>query len=149
MSSFLQYGYLGLIGLVIVLSYQIVIKESARPFKQTIILLMVFIIVSLSGGAVGYLWASKELEAANAKKSAIAFVMEQVQSMRENHEKEMEPLQNALSDASKNMTSSLLDSTRKQYRDDIIAIAEVIRSRDAIFASQLSALQSLAHENIQ
>ncbi|VVM57790.1 hypothetical protein PS645_01094 [Pseudomonas fluorescens] len=143
MSSFLQFGYLGLLGLVIYLGYRIVVKDSARPFSQVIILILIFVIISVGGGGVGYLWASKELEAANAKKSTIATVMEQVKSLQEMHIKDMEPLQSALSDASKNLTRSYSDDLRKQYREDIISLNEVIRSRDEAFASQISALQKL------
>lgn len=149
MSSFLQYGYLGFLGLVIFLSYRVVVKDSNRPFAQTIVLLFVFILISISGGGVGYLWASKELETANAKKSTIVVVMEQIQSMQEAHKKDMEPLQNALNDASNNLRLSMLENTRKQYREEIIAINDVIRSRNDAFASQISAFQPLAHEKTQ
>ncbi len=146
MSGFLQFGYLGLLGLVIYLSYRIVVKDSRWSFSQAVILILIFVVISIGGGGVGYLWASKELEAANAKKSTTAIVMEQVKSLQEMHKKDMEPLQSALSDASKNLTTSYIESYRKQYREEITSLNDVIRSRNEAFTSQISALQKMVLE---
>ncbi|KIK90032.1 hypothetical protein [Pseudomonas sp. W15Feb9B] len=146
MSGFLQFGYLGLLGLVIYLSYRIVVKDSRWSFSQAVILIAIFVVISIGGGGVGYLWASKELEAANAKKSTTAIVMEQIKSLQEMHKKDMEPLQNVLNDASSNLTASYAESSRKQYRDEIIYLNDIIRSRNEAFTSQISALQKMIFE---
>lgn len=149
MSGFLQYGYLGFLGLVIYLSYRIIVKDSSRSFTHTVILLFLFIIISIGSSGVGYFWASKEFEAANAKKSTTVIVMEQVKSLQEMHQKDMEPLQSALDDAVHNFKISASESYRKQYREEISYINEVIRSRNNAFESQISALKNLFHDKGQ
>ncbi|NUU35114.1 hypothetical protein [Pseudomonas sp. C2B4] len=143
MSGFLQYGYLGFLGLVMYLIYKIVTKDSSKSFFQICVLLLVFIVISIGGGGMGYMWASKELEAANAKKSTAVLIMDQVKSLQEMHHKDMEPLQSALDDASKNLKISVSEGFRKQYRDEIISLNEVITSRNDSFTKQMSALQNL------
>jgi len=149
MSTFLQYGYLGFLGLVVLLSYRIIVNNSGRTFVQSVVLLGFFVLISAVVGGAGYLWASKELEAANAKKSSIALIIDQVNLMQTAHKQDMQPLQKALDEATDKWSHSLLNSTRKEYHDEVVAINEIITARNNSFLSQLSALQALAHDKAQ
>lgn len=149
MSTFLQYGYLGFLGLVVLLSYKIIVSNSGRTFVQSIVLLGFFVLISTVVGGTGYLWASKELEAANAKKSSIALIIDQVNLMQAAHKQDMQPLQKALDEATNNWSRSVLNSTRKEYHDEVVAINEIITARNNAFLSQLSALKTLAHDKAQ
>lgn len=149
MSTFLQYGYLGFLGLVVLLSYKIIVSNSGRTFVQSIVLLGFFVLISTVVGGTGYLWASKELEAANAKKGSIALIIDQVNLMQAAHKQDMQPLQKALDEATNNWSRSVLNSTRKEYHDEVVAINEIITARNNAFLSQLSALKTLAHDKAQ
>lgn len=149
MSTFLQYGYLGFLGLVVLLSYKIIVSNSGRTFVQSVVLLGFFVLISTVVGGAGYLWASKELEAANAKKSSIALIIDQVNLMQAAHKQDMQPLQKALDEATNNWSRSVLNSTRKEYHDEVVAINEIITARNNAFLSQLSALKTLAHDKAQ
>jgi len=149
MSAFLQYGYLGFLAIMIGLSYKIIVNTSSRTFAQTIVLLAFFTMISTGVGVVGYLWASKELDAANARKSSLALMIEQVKSMQDAHAQEMLPLQKALDEASDKMMRSVLTSTRKEYREEVVEINEIITARNNAFSSQLSAVQALAQDKAQ
>ncbi|BBV97751.1 MULTISPECIES: hypothetical protein [Pseudomonas] len=149
MSTFLQYGYLGFLGLVVLLSYRIIVNNSGRTFVQSIVFLGFFGLIATVGGGAGYMWASKELEAANAKKSSIALILDQVNLMQAAHKQDMQPLQEALDDATNNWSRSVLNSTRKEYHDEVVAINEIITARNNAFLSQLSTLQALTHDKAQ
>ncbi len=134
---------------MVLLSYKIIVNNSGRTFVQSIVLLGFFVLISTVVGGAGYLWASKELEAANAKKSSIALIIDQVNLMQAAHKQDMQPLQKALDEATNNWSRSVLNSTRKEYHDEVLAINEIITARNNAFLSQLSALQTLAHDKAQ
>lgn len=147
MSSSLQYGYLGFLAVIMFLSYSIINKKTSRPFFHTMAFLVAFDILSVAGGGVGYLWASKELAAENAKKSTAVLIAEQVALLQSRHQKNMEPLQDLLSSASEKMSKAVFDDNRNKYREEVVSINALINKREEVFATQIAAAKSL-FENV-
>ena len=120
-SDFLQFGYLGLLAMLVFLCYRIIEGSyaSGRSFNQTLVILCFFSLVSLIGGGTGYLWASKELEVAKAKESTASILKKQIIAAREAHIKSMEPLQSALNGAAEKLNSSVISVTRQEHLAEI------------------------------
>ncbi|EPL1043883.1 hypothetical protein L9F57_005499, partial [Klebsiella pneumoniae] len=61
--EFLKYGYLGLLAIIIVLSYRIIINGNNKNHKtsRVIYILLAFSLINFLSGFMGYIWASKEL----------------------------------------------------------------------------------------
>lgn len=141
-SEYLQFGYLGLLALLVVLCYRIIENSTKhqRPFKETLVILIFFSLLSLVGGGAGYFWASKELEVAKAKESTAAILKQQINAIRQSHLESMAPLQAALKDATDKMASSLLSPTRQEHMTEINQINAVIQDREAQLDQSISAL---------
>lgn len=147
-SEFLQFGYLGLLALLVVLCYRIIessIKQQ-RPLKEILVILVLFSLVSLVGGGAGYFWASKELEVAKARESTAAILKQQVNTIRQAHLESMVPLQLALKNASERMSDSVLPSTRQEHMAEINQISAVIQEREAQLDKSISALNGVFNQ---
>lgn len=150
-SQLLQFGYLGLLALLIILCYQVIERstKSQRPFKETLIILVFFSLISLIGGAAGYLWASKELEVAKTKESTAAILKQQVNAIREAHLNSMRPLQAALNNAAENLNESVLSSNRQEHIAEINQINAEIQSREVQFSKTISNLNGVFNQVAQ
>ncbi|MCQ4266750.1 hypothetical protein NAV28_05920 [Pseudomonas stutzeri] len=150
-SQFLQFGYLGLLALLIVLCYRVIegSTKSQRPFKETLIILVFFSLISLVGGGTGYLWASKELEVAKTKESTAAILKQQVNAMREAHLNSMLPLQVALNNAAENLSESVLSSNRQEHIAEINQINSAIQARESQFSKTISDLNGAFNQVAQ
>ncbi len=147
-SDFLQFGFLGLVGLLITLCYKIVsiVETKNRPLGHTLTLLGVFTVIAISGGSAGYLWASKELEVMQAKESITKVIESQINNIRKSHVAELAPLQKALDDAVKSLEFSSLNETRNEHLSEITRINEIIDSRKHTHNKEIEAL-SIAFNN--
>lgn len=148
MYEFLQFGYLGLLALLIVLCYRIIddSAKSQRSFKETLVILIFFSLISLVGGGTGYFWASKELEVVKAKESTAAILKQQVNAMRDAHLKSMVPLQSALNNASEKMNESLLNVTRQEHMAEINQINAAIKERESQLNQNISTLNGVFNQ---
>lgn len=144
-SEFLQFGYLGLLAMLIYFCYQIIdgSKESNRTFNQTLIILGFFTLFSLISGGVGYMWASKELEVAKTNESAVSMLKQQIEAIRVVHTKSMEPLKIALNSTVKKYNSSIYSSTRGEYLNEIDRINGVIQMREKLYHSEIEGIKNV------
>lgn len=147
-SEFLQFGYLGLLALLVVLCYRIIESSTKhqRPFKETLIILIFFSLVSLVGGGAGYFWASKELEVAKAKESTAAILKQQINTIRQSHLESIAPLQVALKNATEKMADSVSRSTRQEHMTEINQINALIQKREAQLDKSISALNGVFNQ---
>ncbi|WP_157958780.1 hypothetical protein [Salinicola sp. RZ23] len=147
-SEFLKFGYLGLVAMLVYLCYRIIegSKSGGHSFKETIIILCFFSLVSLIGGGSGYLWAEKELEVAKTKESTASILKQQLLAERESHEKAVEPLQNALDGAAESFNSSVLNSTRQEYIQEINQLNKLIQTREDAFSNRVQALKDVFNQ---
>ncbi|EMC8496372.1 hypothetical protein VLL38_002812 [Klebsiella pneumoniae] len=142
--EFLKYGYLGLLAIIIVLSYRIIINGNNKNHKtsRVIYILLAFSLINFLSGFMGYIWASKELEVA-AKKATTASILDtHIRNITKKHEDDMLPLQLALKSTVDNLKVSLLESTRSQYLNEIERINKVIREREIIFSENINNLKN-------
>ena len=150
LSEFLQFGYLGLLGLLITLCYKIVAitERKDRYLKHTLTLLGVFSAIAFIGGGAGYIWASKELEVVQAKESLDNIKKIQVSELRQAHKTELEPLQKALADTVRSLELSALNSTRNEHLEEISRLNDLIKSRKESNAAEIKAVASVFNETI-
>ena len=141
-SEFLQFGYLGFLALMIFLCYRIIEggSNSGRTFRETLVILLFFTLISLIGGSTGYLWASKELEVAKAKESTASILKHQIIAEREAHIRAMQPLQEALDSVARKLNGSVLNSTRREHLDELSQLNQVIQNREEQLSTKIGAL---------
>jgi hypothetical protein len=134
-----------------VLCYRIIqgSTQSQRSFKETLIILIFFSLVSFVGGGAGYFWASKELEVAKTKESTAAILKQQVNAMREAHLNSMLPLQSALNNAAEEMSKGVLPIVRQEHMAEIQQINAVIQERESQFNKNISALNGVFNQVTQ
>ncbi|KJG10734.1 hypothetical protein C0W96_02115 [Photobacterium kishitanii] len=146
--EFLKFGYLGLLAILVILCYKIIENgtKNNRPLKETLIILTFFSSLSLIGGTVGYLWASKELEVARAKESTAEILKQQINTIIQLHNNSMAPLQLALKNSTEKMTESYLSTLREQYMREIDQINTVIQGREPELEKRISALNTVFNQ---
>lgn len=151
MSQYLQFGYLGLLALLVVLCFRIIEAslKNQRPFRETIIILICFSLISIVGGVAGYLWASKELDVAKTKESTAEILNKQLNAIREAHLRSMNPLQSALDNASNKMSNSVLNTTRKEYISEINEINAIIQERETQLNKNISLLNEVFNKETE
>ncbi len=138
MFNFLQYGYLGFLASIIYCCYKIIQNEKTdRTFKQTCVILALFVLIGLIAGGVGYIWTAKKLEASQ--------IMErQIEALRKIHYEEMKPLQNALDDSGKTISNYTSGGDyRKKQLDEFNSINSAIKMREEVYNEQLKSLKSV------
>lgn len=146
LSEFLQFGYLGLLGLLITLCYKIVALTETRnrALRHTLTLLILFAVIAFSGGGAGYIWASKELEVVQKKESLANIKKGQISEIRKAYEAEITPLQEGLANAVSSLQISGYDSrSRDEYLQQIERIEALIQMRKQALANEISAIQSV------
>ena len=96
MSQFnlIQYGYLGLLAMMLAIGGKSVntYLKSSNPPKHGVLLIVLFFLLSVTGGVFGYIWAAKELKSSLAKKSTVAIIESEISKARERLERSLEPL---------------------------------------------------------
>jgi hypothetical protein len=142
-SGFLQYGYLGLLALLIWLCYKIIEQSpnANRSFSQTIWMLVAFSIASIICGLAGFLWASKELEISKSKEGVAALLKQEIDEERKSHEAAMKPLLLALNGVTDKLNFSSFDTERRQHMDELQQINAVIQGREAQFTKRLEVIK--------
>ncbi|WP_373072746.1 hypothetical protein [Sulfurimonas sp.] len=113
--NILQYGYLGLLAIMIYLCYKIIsnYQKHNTPFIQTIILVIIFLGISCVGGYMGYLWADKELKVALSKETSLTIMKEQIQAARKRLESNKKTLKKAQAKALNDANAGyMLDGAR-------------------------------------
>lgn len=146
----LQYGYLGLIGLLMYLSYRIIsgFHRSEKPFIQTILLVLLFMLISVAGGAAGYFWATKELEVAQEKGTYLTLVEKQAQIAqlrRDETVNELEEQRKKALTKANNSYSTREDQDSAMKRADLIHI--FIKQTEENYQKELRALKELFDES--
>ena len=142
-SEFLQYGYLGLLAMLIYLCFKVIdgSKKNDRTFNQTLVILFFFSLISVAGGSTGYFWASKELEVAKKIESSATILKQQIEASRISFNLSIEPLNKALDGAVNNFNISVLNSTRSEYMAEVKEINSIIQSRQNTYNSEIEALK--------
>lgn len=120
----LQYGYLGLLALMLYFCYKIIsnYQKNNQPFSQTFILVLIFLGISCLGGYIGYLWADKELKVAESKETSLTILKDQILAARERLENNKKTLREA--------QAKFLEDTNAAYKLDDARNAAFQRAKE-------------------
>ena len=136
----IQYGYLGLLALMVFLGGQSVNAyiKSTKPPKHSVILISSFLLLVVVGGVFGFLWADKELQSSEAKKSTATIIQKEISVARERLYLSVKPLYAARDNA---LEQSVYDGNSKEsqeiYRTSAKEITEMIEMQENRYEKEL------------
>ncbi|HHQ4785229.1 hypothetical protein ACSZND_07595 [Aeromonas hydrophila] len=136
----LQYGYLGLVALALMVVGHTVVTyiKTPNPAKYSIFLISAFFLLSCSLILVGYIWAEKELQSSEAKKSTVTIIQSEITNARERLQRTIEPLIKARDKAlEQSVYGGNLDSTQENNRVRAKEITEMIELQEKRFNEEL------------
>lgn len=136
----MQYGYLGLVALAFIVVGRTVVTyiKTPTPAKYSIFLISAFLLLSCGLISVGYVWADKELQSSEAKKSTVAIIQSEIASARERLKTTIEPLIKARDKAlEQSVYGGNLDSMQEKNRVRAKEITEMIELQEKRFDAEL------------
>ena len=147
----MQYGYLGLVALALIVVGNTVgtYIKTPQPAKKSFMLIIFFIALSCSLIFIGYVWADKELQSSETKKSTVSIIQTEIASARERHHSIIQPLIKARDNSLKeSVHGGNLDSTQEKYRVNAKEITEMIEFQEKRFDQELKNI-SVAFSSVQ
>lgn len=136
----MQYGYLGLVALALLVVGHTVVTyiKTPNPAKYSIFLISAFLLLSCGLIFVGYIWAEKELQSSEAKKSTVTIIQSEIANARDRLQRTIEPLIKARDKAlEQSVYSSNIESTQKRNRVRAKEITEMIELQEKRFDEEL------------
>jgi hypothetical protein len=146
----LQYGYVGLLALVLFFCYRIIISSfqtSNKPFSQTVFLVCLFLIISVASGVAGYFWADKELQVEKTKESSLSIIRDQIDLARSRLNENLASLKSAEAKALETATSEYeSDFDRENAMKRVEKISELIRQCEIAYNDELASIKEAFKE---
>lgn len=145
----LQYGYLGLLALVLFFCYRIIasFQTSNKPFSQTVFLVCLFLIISVASGVAGYFWADKELQVEKTKESSLSIIRDQIDLARSRLNENLANLKSAEAKALETATSEdKCDFDRENSMKRVEKISELIRQCEIAYNDELASIKEAFKE---
>jgi len=138
--NLIQYGYLGLLALMVFLGGQSVNAyiRSPSPPRHSVILISTFLLLVVLGGVFGFLWADKELQSSETKKSTAAIVQSEIAVARERLNASVKALYVARDKALEQSTyGGNLSSAQEVSRTRAKEITQMIEMQEARYEKEL------------
>lgn len=136
----LQYGYIGLIGLMIIIGGQSVktYLNNENPPKHSVLIISLFFMLVVAGGIFGFLWAEKELESTQSKEAIVSIINKQIITARRRLDESVTALHSARAKAlEESVDNSNLDKLQEKNRNQAKVITEMIELQEERYAKEL------------
>ncbi|HHW4399795.1 TPA: hypothetical protein ACUNCG_000327 [Aeromonas hydrophila] len=125
----MQYGYLGLVALALFVVWNAVVTytKSSQPAKNSIYLISAFLVLACALIFIGYIWADKELQNAETKKTTAMIIQSEIASARQRLLYAITPLIKERDDALKQSvylgnTNDTQEKNRKKANEIMVMI---------------------------
>lgn len=141
----MQYGYLGLVALALVVVGQAVVTyiKTPQPAKHSLLVTFVFLLLACGLIFIGYIWAEKELKSSQAKESTVSMIQAEIGYARKRLEivtkQLIEERDNALEQS---VYGGNLDETQEKNRVRAKEITEMIELQEKRFNEELKSIAS-------
>jgi uncharacterized protein YpmB len=115
--------------------------KSDTPPKHSVLLITMFLLLVVIGGAFGFLWADKELKSSEAEKSTATIIQSEIAQARSRLNASVESLYLA---RGKSLEQSVyggnLQSTQEMHRTRAKEISEMIEIQEERYAKELQSI---------
>ncbi|GAB6145306.1 hypothetical protein [Desulfocicer niacini] len=136
----IQYGYLGLLALLILMGGQSVntYLKSSNPPRFSVLIISIYLLLVVLGGVFGYLWADKELQSSEAKKTTASIVQTEISIARDRLSKSLQPLYIARDKALEmSVYGGNSDAIQEKHSVSAKLITEMIEMQEARYEREL------------
>ena len=141
----LQYGYLGLLAFIVFYCFKLIssFHSSNKPFKQTIILITLFLVISLGGGAAGYMWSLEEKKALKLQETKADIIEKQILIARERLIANTEELRNSRRYMLSKATNTFMDEKVRGYaRATAKEINQYIQEQESNYEKEVASINT-------
>jgi len=136
----IQYGYLGLLAMMLVLGGRSVNAyiKSTQPPKYSVAIIAMYFLLAVAGGIAGFFWAEKELKSAEAKESTAAIIQSELSQARARLEASVETLKKARDEAlAQSIYGGNTPEIQDMYQQKAKEITEMIELQENRFENEM------------
>lgn len=141
----MQYGYLGLVALALVVVGHAVVTyiKTPQPAKHSLPVVFAFLLLACGLIFIGYIWAEKELKTSQAKESTVSMIQTEIVNARNRLESVTKPLVEERDNAlEQSVYGGNLDSTQEKNRVKAQEITAMIELQEKRFYEELKNIAS-------